>query len=122
MSMREIIVRNSARCLLCGDEIESTHRHDFRTCRCGNFSVDGGRDYLRRLADSEGSWIDTSIQVELTQLEQAALFDERHPPTIVWHEVCIAVLQRADISAEARAFLIQRHLDGIAAIKSKESE
>lgn len=42
------IVRNAARCDMCGDEIESTHRHDFKSCSCGNISVDGGKDYFRR--------------------------------------------------------------------------
>lgn len=54
----EIILRNSARCLQCGDEVESTHRHDFRTCRCGTLGVDGGHDYIRRVG-SFGQ--DTSI-------------------------------------------------------------
>lgn len=45
----EIILRNSARCLQCGDEVESTHRHDFRTCTCGKLGVDGGHDYIRRI-------------------------------------------------------------------------
>lgn len=43
-----MITSNKARCLKCGDIIESTHRHDFQTCSCGNLSVDGGHDYLRR--------------------------------------------------------------------------
>lgn len=42
------IIHNRARCKLCGDIIESTHRHDFVTCSCGNVSVDGGHDYIRR--------------------------------------------------------------------------
>lgn len=41
-------LRNAARCLICLDVIESTHRHDFRTCTCGNVSVDGGPAYKRR--------------------------------------------------------------------------
>ncbi|WP_420832343.1 DUF7695 domain-containing protein [Paenibacillus humicola] len=36
------------RCLTCNEIIESTTRHDHNTCRCGNVSVDGGRDYLKR--------------------------------------------------------------------------
>ncbi len=28
------ITRNSAKCLNCGDHIESTHRHDFQVCEC----------------------------------------------------------------------------------------
>ena len=45
------IIRNAIRCNICGDEIESTHRHDFVTCKCGTCSVDGGHSYLRRCGD-----------------------------------------------------------------------
>ena len=46
--MRAHIIRNAIRCNHCGDVIESTYRHDFKTCSCGCVSVDGGHDYLRR--------------------------------------------------------------------------
>jgi len=42
------IIRNSAQCLLCGEDIFSIHRHDFKLCRCENLSVDGGQAYLKR--------------------------------------------------------------------------
>jgi len=45
------IIKNSVRCLKCDDIIESKYRHDFVTCSCGNISVDGGHDYLRRVGD-----------------------------------------------------------------------
>lgn len=54
----EIILRNSARCLHCGDEIESTHRHDFKWCRCGKLGVDGGHAYIRQIGSAG---MDTSI-------------------------------------------------------------
>lgn len=50
----DVIVRNSAKCLTCGDEIESRHRHDYVTCSCGALSVDGGTSYLRRVLREEG--------------------------------------------------------------------
>lgn len=56
-----MIIRNSARCKLCGDHIESTHRHDFRSCKCGEIFVDGGKAYLRRGAKDLNSIEDTSI-------------------------------------------------------------
>ncbi len=62
----EIIIRNSIRCLKCGDEIESKHRHDFRRCRCGAVAVDGGQTWLRRVGRFE-DWVDTSI-VEITDV------------------------------------------------------
>lgn len=39
---------NSAKCLRCGDVLVSEHRHDFATCSCGNLSIDGGPEYLKR--------------------------------------------------------------------------
>jgi hypothetical protein len=35
------------KCLNCGKTIESTHRHRFKECSCGNIFVEGGDDYLR---------------------------------------------------------------------------
>lgn len=51
MEMREEvkILTNSVRCHLCGEIIESRHRHDFVWCKCGNIAVDGGKDYLKRV-------------------------------------------------------------------------
>ena len=60
MTMRKIF-KNAAKCLKCGDVIESKHRHDYVTCSCGNVSVDGGTDYLRRSFKEMASWIDISI-------------------------------------------------------------
>lgn len=44
----KVLTRNRAKCLACGDVIESTYRHDFRSCTCGNLYVDGGLDYVKR--------------------------------------------------------------------------
>lgn len=44
---------NAARCLDCGDLLYSQTRHDFKTCACGNLSVDGGSAYTRRLYRKE---------------------------------------------------------------------
>jgi hypothetical protein len=45
---------NAVKCLICGDIIQSRHRHDFVTCSCGNISVDGGNDYNRRVGSGVG--------------------------------------------------------------------
>jgi hypothetical protein len=60
MTDDEKIIKNAAECALCGDVIESTHRHDFVTCKCGEISVDGGKAYLRRLAKNPSNLIDRS--------------------------------------------------------------
>jgi len=33
--------------MLCGDVVESKHRHDFVRCRCGESFLDGGDGYSR---------------------------------------------------------------------------
>jgi Zn finger protein HypA/HybF involved in hydrogenase expression len=55
------IIRNSAKCKKCQDEIESKHRHDFVRCKCGEIFVDGGKEYFRRGASDLENIIDTSV-------------------------------------------------------------
>lgn len=55
------IIRNAIRCNLCGDEIESTDRHQYVTCSCGACAVDGGHDYLRRCFKSKDYYTDLSM-------------------------------------------------------------
>ena len=35
------------RCLKCNDIIESLSVHDYRKCKCGSCSIDGGKEYTR---------------------------------------------------------------------------
>lgn len=51
------LVQNAAKCLLCGEILQSKHRHDYRTCSCGNLMVDGGLDYVRR-GFKTNQWVD----------------------------------------------------------------
>lgn len=57
------ILRNSAKCLKCGDEVFSRSRHDFVTCSCGNVSVDGGLAYVRHLFRERDLYLNTSEQI-----------------------------------------------------------
>ncbi len=50
--MKKIII-NKIKCKKCGEIIESTHRHDFKFCKCNAVAVDGGHDYLRRTGNRE---------------------------------------------------------------------
>ena len=54
------IIHNRAKCLKCGDIIESRYRHDFVNCSCGEIFVDGGTDYCRGGAKEFGNFIDMS--------------------------------------------------------------
>ncbi len=56
-----MITRNSARCLECGTDIESKHRHDYVACKCGGIAVDGGHAYLKRGWLPGTRWEDTSL-------------------------------------------------------------
>ena len=58
--LKMVLTSNRAKCLLCGEIIESTYRHDFKWCSCRNVAVDGGLDYLKRCFIKPDSWIDMS--------------------------------------------------------------
>jgi len=51
---------NKIQCKLCGDIIESKSRHNYVICDCGNCSVDGGREYLKRGYKEDNSYIELS--------------------------------------------------------------
>lgn len=42
------------KCLACGSIIQSKHRHDFTSCRCGALSIDGGGEYCRMIGTPGG--------------------------------------------------------------------
>ena len=45
------ILRNAAKCRLCGDVIESNLVNDFIECSCGAMLIGGGKKHLRRAGD-----------------------------------------------------------------------
>lgn len=76
-------MRNRAKCRQCQDIIESYHRHDYVTCKCGKISIDGGNDFFRVVAedfndviriDDEGNEIIVTVKDnhESQQLENPA--------------------------------------------------
>lgn len=65
------ILCNKAKCLVCGDVLESTFRHDFKVCSCGNLAVDGGLDYVRRgFRDGKDSYRELSEYEEEQNKQQ----------------------------------------------------
>lgn len=58
---RETLIRNSAKCLKCDDEIVSEWQHDFKYCSCGNIFVDGGLAYTRHGFHDKKKYKDTSV-------------------------------------------------------------
>ena len=57
-----MIVYNAIKCRHCFDVIESIHRHDFVTCKCGKVSVDGGTVYLRRSYDKPTDYVELALE------------------------------------------------------------
>ena len=70
MKVDKIIV-NKIKCNHCEDIIESTHRHDFKWCKCGKVAVDGGKDYLKRCFTS-----DSKDFTELSEWKKVESTDE----------------------------------------------
>ena len=58
------IVTNKIQCNLCGDVVESFHRHDFKFCTCEAVAVDGGKDYLKRIFTVESDYRELSEETE----------------------------------------------------------
>ena len=50
---RVTIIVNKIKCKKCGDIIESKSTNDYKRCSCGAVSVDGGKDYLKRIGNEE---------------------------------------------------------------------
>ena len=65
--VRARIKENKVRCKRCGQVIQSFYRHDFVTCSCGAVSVDGGLDYLKRVA------------ADFDHIEELSTYEEAEP-------------------------------------------
>lgn len=58
-----MILSNQARCKRCNDTPYSANRHDYQSCQCGAIGVDGGMDYMRRVAGDLNNIEDISITI-----------------------------------------------------------
>lgn len=79
-----MILRNAIRCKLCGDVIESTYRHDFKWCKCGNCAVDGGKSYLKRcFKTSPDNLEELSVSIDVYTYDVDDLYEENELPDFV---------------------------------------
>lgn len=65
--MSKRIIRNAARCRLCGSMIESKELYDNQTCMCGEVSVEGGQNYIGRFASTDWNNIIDLSEYKLTE-------------------------------------------------------
>lgn len=63
--MNTKIIRNAAKCRLCGDIIESNNSDRIETCQCGEISVSGGFNFIARWASTTWNNI-----VDLSEYEE----------------------------------------------------
>lgn len=68
---------NAAKCLCCGDIIESKHRHDYVSCSCGMCAVDGGHDYQKWTCDDPEMFHRITTRAGLDKLKQKITVDDR---------------------------------------------
>ncbi len=66
----EKIIKNAIRCKKCNDVIESKTVHDLVTCKCGCCSVDGGKQYIRRLFTN-------SVEEDYEELSEIENIDDK---------------------------------------------
>ena len=59
-----MILRNSAKCHNCNDEIVSEYIGEYKQCKCGNVSIYGGRLELHHSYKDEKLYENTSITTE----------------------------------------------------------
>jgi len=66
-----VIIQNEAKCLNCGDQIYSAFRHDYKSCTCGNITVDGGQSYVlhgwikKELREDKSVFMEKELAAEL---------------------------------------------------------
>lgn len=103
--MSKRIIQNEVQCGSCGDVIFSRNRHDFVTCTCGNISVDGGMDYIRRVGGEKG------------YTELSMFMDEKH-----LHECRKAVKWAEDNGRNdlGKVFAVLRTLQDFGLLNEKE--
>ncbi len=66
-------MRNRAKCKLCNDIIESTHKHDYVSCSCREIAIDGGTDNFRCFANSWSNFLriaDDGSEIEIKLSEE----------------------------------------------------
>lgn len=56
-----VIYRNAAICRLCRFEVVSYSKYDTNTCECGELTVEGGHEEMRRIGEG---WIENSVIFE----------------------------------------------------------
>jgi hypothetical protein len=125
MSLLSPAIRfNRAKCLQCGDIVESAQLHDSKVCTCGGLTVSGGREYLRR------SVKDPDLVEELSEYEPLMMAEVERRIAVALDEIkdaaasdsdsFIVKLKRQSV-AEAEAWLERQYMAQAEALLALES-
>lgn len=79
-------MKNRAKCKLCNSIIESFHRYDHVTCKCGEISVDGGTDEMRSYVKNWNNFLriddnGNEIIVQVKDVKEPITDMPKHKPT-----------------------------------------
>lgn len=79
-------MKNRAKCKLCQSIIESFHRYDYVTCKCGEISINGGNDILECSAKDFANFLrvdehDNEILVKVVEKDKPKEPQEIPKPT-----------------------------------------
>ena len=91
-----MIIKNAIRCNICGDEIESKHRHDFVQCKCGACAVDGGHDVA-------SIPLDEYLQQEIATINELLEYNVCDKAVVL---VDVNNIENIDIAKQDNRFLI----------------
>lgn len=77
-------MRNRAKCKLCNEIIESFHRYDYITCKCGEISISGGLQSLECSAKNFSNFLridDVGNEMVVRVVDKDEQNDEVPKPT-----------------------------------------
>lgn len=77
-------VNNKAKCKLCQSVIESFHRFDLVSCKCGEISISGGSDVLECSAKDFGNFLridDLGNEIIVKLVDKDSPKDQPNPET-----------------------------------------
>jgi len=65
-----MITVNAITCPFCKATIYSRANHDFRSCPCGKYSIDGGFEYTRLLFPTDTKKMPECFQIEVNATKE----------------------------------------------------
>lgn len=104
-----IILSNQVYCENCGDAPYSAHVHDLASCKCGNVSVDGGMEYLKRLFHADKPKY-RDISIEWSREKYKKMAEALTPLYYEDCDDCLTEITRCNISSIVEHYIFSQGL------------